>query len=49
MEEKGESVVGSLSGKGQGFQIQMSRFKPQDFLRKMTLLEELGEKDGDSV
>ena len=49
LEEKRESVGGSLSGKEQGFQIQMSRFKPQDFLRKMTLLEELGQKDGDSV
>lgn len=49
LEQEGGMVSGRLFGSGQNLQIQTKRFRPQDFLREMTILEELREENGDSI
>ena len=40
-------ISGKAQGKGWSHEIEGKRFRPEAFLRKITLIEGLGEEDGD--
>lgn len=49
LEEKGDAIEGRAACGEWSRQITIKEYCPQKFLRKMTLLEELGEGNGSSV
>jgi hypothetical protein len=47
MEKKGRTVTGTGTGGDWNYVIEMKEFRPERFLRQVTLLESLGETDED--
>lgn len=49
LKQHGDYIEGKAANGKWSRQISVKKFQPQDFLRKITLLEELGDRDGSSV
>ena len=49
LSRNGDAIEGSASCGQWSRKIQIKEYQPQEFLRKITLLEELGERDGNSI